>query len=145
MSFCSNCLVAFLDAADPSLRQNLHDEIDAQVGADMTAFESEINGINDVINAKSAQLQEYLDQIDASGAVHDALVAEQVAQGINPGECGELDAMINHITAFSALIQSEFKKPFNVTLNGMQAASTGLQIAVATMNSLQAAATGYRC
>lgn len=142
---CTTCFTYVLDTASPALRGALAAQIGVIQGQDFAPFELEINGLNDLLNAKSAQLEEAMNQINFAEGFGDDLDAARLEAGFEVGQCPQIDAAVSLVKQYANLLQAQIKVPFNMSLNALQASSHILQGGVARLNTIQATIGSFDC
>lgn len=142
---CSNCFIAVLDNAAPSLRSDLHGMLDKHIGLPLSNFQGELDAFNLKLSEISGVISGFNIDIGLSLDLTSDIQAAMSLQGINPGDCPQLDQTLANIQGFTNLLNGPFANPFSKALSTVQGQISGLSSQIGTMNALIAAAGDNKC
>lgn len=141
---CIPCYQAFIDNVPTALLNEIYGNLDKHLLQPLDLFQSELDNAVDFL-AKvdldaATRLNDYVDSLNLEGQ----LATEIANQGINVGNCPQLQTLLSQVSLFTGL-SSRLSAPLRIQVKNMQGLITDLSTTVSSMNILISQAAGLKC
>ncbi len=141
---CTACFIQFLDLA-PGLRDQVNNFIDFNLELPLGDFQAELVVVDQFLNDLDAKLNEWTGYLNETLSLNAAVDSAMISQGINPGDCPQIDSFLSFVDLQQLFILNSITNPFTKMLGMVQNLSVNLSADIAVIQSLLDNVNSFKC